>query len=91
MLMMDEPFGALDALTREPIAMDIQRLWMERRMRALHITHRIPEVVPRPGRILEIIDINLPRPRRLDMLQASSTPTRREFATPSSKGVLAMD
>ena len=59
MLMMDEPFGALDALTREQISMDIQRLWMETRKTALHITHSIPEAVlladrvvvmgPRPG------------------------------------------
>ena len=78
MLLMDEPFGALDALTREQIAMDIQRLWMETRKTALHITHSIPEAVlladrvvvmgPRPGRIVEIIDIDLERPRRLDKL-----------------------
>ena len=78
MLMMDEPFGALDALTREQIAMDIQQLWMETRKTALHITHSIPEAVlladrvvvmgPRPGRIVEIIKIDLPRPRRLDKL-----------------------
>ena len=59
MLLMDEPFGALDALTREQISMDIQRLWMETRKTALHITHSIPEAVlladrvvvmgPRPG------------------------------------------
>jgi NitT/TauT family transport system ATP-binding protein len=102
MLMMDEPFGALDALTREQIAMDIQKLWMERRKTALHITHSIPEAVlladrvvvmgPRPGRIVEIIDIDLPRPRRLDRLPAEfntySTRIRNIF---KSKGVLAMD
>jgi len=102
MLMMDEPFGALDALTREQISMDIQRLWMETRKTALHITHSIPEAVlladrvvvmgPRPGRIVEIIDIDLPRPRRLDQLPARfheySTRIRDIF---KSKGVLAMD
>ena len=61
--------------------MDIQRLWMETRKTALHITHSIPEAVlladrvvvmgPRPGRIVEIIDIDLPRPRRLDRLPAA--------------------
>ena len=81
LLLMDEPFGALDALTREQIAMDIQRLWMDSRKTALHITHSIPEAVlladrvvvmgPRPGRIVEIIDIDLPRPRRLDKLPAA--------------------
>jgi len=75
-LLMDEPFGALDALTREQISMDIQHLWMEKRKTALLITHSIPEAVlladrvivmsPRPGKIVEILDIDLPRPRRLD-------------------------
>jgi len=102
MLMMDEPFGALDALTREQIAMDIQKLWMETRKTALHITHSIPEAVlladrvvvmgPRPGRIVEIIDIDLPRPRRLDNLPPRfheySNRIRNIF---KSKGVLAMD
>ena len=77
-LLMDEPFGALDALTREQISMDIQHLWMEKMKTALLITHSIPEAVlladrvivmsPRPGKIVEIIDIDLPRPRRLDRL-----------------------
>jgi NitT/TauT family transport system ATP-binding protein len=102
MLLMDEPFGALDALTREQISMDIQRLWMETRKTALHITHSIPEAVlladrvvvmgPRPGRIVEVIDIDLPRPRRLDQLSPKfgeySTHIRNIF---KSKGVLAMD
>ncbi|MGD9846977.1 MAG: ABC transporter ATP-binding protein [Variibacter sp.] len=102
MLMMDEPFGALDALTREQIAMDIQRLWMERRKTALHITHSIPEAVlladrvvvmgPRPGRIVEIIDIDLPRPRRLDKLPAEfNAYAGRIRDIFKSKGVLAMD
>lgn len=78
LLLMDEPFGALDALTREQISMDIQHLWMEKRKTALLITHSIPEAVllgdkvivmsPRPGQIVEIIDVDLPRPRRLDRL-----------------------
>jgi NitT/TauT family transport system ATP-binding protein len=102
MLLMDEPFGALDALTREQISMDIQKVWMETRKTALHITHSIPEAVlladrvvvmgPRPGRIVEIIDIDLPRPRRLDRLPDGfhdySTRIRNIF---KSKGVLAMD
>ena len=102
LLLMDEPFGALDALTREQISMDIQRLWMEQRKTALHITHSIPEAVlladrvvvmsPRPGRIVEIIDIDLPRPRRLDKLP----PAFNDYAGRirdifKSKGVLAMD
>jgi NitT/TauT family transport system ATP-binding protein len=101
-LMMDEPFGALDALTREQIAMDIQRLWMDRRKTALHITHSIPEAVlladrvvvmgPRPGRIVEIIHIDLPRPRRLDrMPPAFHEYTSRIRDIFKSRGVLAMD
>ena len=102
MLMMDEPFGALDALTREQISMDIQRVWMEKRKTAIHITHSIPEAVlladrvvvmgPRPGRIVEIIEIDLPRPRRLDRLPARFNDYAgriREIF--KSKGVLAMD
>jgi len=102
LLLMDEPFGALDALTREQISMDIQRIWMEKRKTAIHITHSIPEAVlladrvvvmgPRPGRIVEIIDIDLPRPRRLDRLPPSFNDYAgriREIF--KSKGVLAMD
>jgi NitT/TauT family transport system ATP-binding protein len=102
LLLMDEPFGALDALTREQISMDIQRVWMEKRKTALHITHSIPEAVlladrvvvmsPRPGRIVEIIDVDLPRPRRLDKLP----PKFNDYAGRirdifKAKGVLAMD
>jgi NitT/TauT family transport system ATP-binding protein len=102
LLLMDEPFGALDALTREQISMDIQRLWMEKRKTAIHITHSIPEAVlladrvvvmsPRPGRIVEIIEVDLPRPRRLDRLP----PRFNDYAGRireifKSAGVLAMD
>jgi len=102
LLLMDEPFGALDALTREQISMDIQRIWMEKRKTAIHITHSIPEAVlladrvvvmgPRPGRIVEILEIDLPRPRRLDKLPARFNEYAgriREIF--KSKGVLAMD
>ncbi len=102
LLLMDEPFGALDALTREQISMDIQRLWMDRRKTALHITHSIPEAVlladrvvvmsPRPGRIVEIIDIDLPRPRRLDKIPAKFNDYAGHIRDIfKSKGVLAMD
>jgi NitT/TauT family transport system ATP-binding protein len=102
LLLMDEPFGALDALTREQISMDIQHIWMEKRKTALHITHSIPEAVlladrvvvmsPRPGRIVEILDIDLPRPRRLDQLPPLFNDyTNRIRAIFKSKGVLAMD
>ncbi len=102
LLLMDEPFGALDALTREQIAMDIQRVWMEKRKTALFITHSIPEAVlladrvvvmsPRPGRIVEIIDIDLPRPRRLDRVpEMFNEYTGRIRDIFKARGVLAMD
>jgi len=102
LLLMDEPFGALDALTREQIAMDIQRVWMEKRKTALFITHSIPEAVlladrvvvmsPRPGRIVEIIDVDLPRPRRLDRVpERFNEYTGRIRDIFKARGVLAMD
>jgi len=76
-LLMDEPFGALDALTRDQLVIDLQALASERRMTVLFITHSIAEAVflsdrvivmtPRPGCIDRIIDIDLPRPRTLAM------------------------
>jgi NitT/TauT family transport system ATP-binding protein len=79
-LLMDEPFGALDALTRDQLVLDLQRLWNETRMTVLFITHSVAEAVflsdrvivmtPRPGRIDRVIDIDLPRPRTLAMRES---------------------
>ena len=73
LLMMDEPFGALDALTREQMRIDLEKLWLAQRHTLIFITHGIAEAValadrvvvmtPRPGRIEKIIAIDLPRPR----------------------------
>jgi NitT/TauT family transport system ATP-binding protein len=75
LLMMDEPFGALDALTREQMRIDLERLWMDTRKTVVFITHSIDEAVlladrvvvmsPRPGRIETIMTVDLPRPRGL--------------------------
>ena len=87
MLLMDEPFGALDAMTREQMNLELQRIWLERRKTVVFITHSIPEAVfladrvfvmtPRPGRIAEAISIDLPRPRSLDVM---STPAFGAYA-----------
>ena len=72
-LLFDEPFGALDALTRVQMQIDLEKLWLQRRQTVLFITHSISEAValsdrvaimtPRPGQIEEILTIDLPRPR----------------------------
>jgi len=76
-LLLDEPFGALDALTRDQMNYDLQRIWMEKRKTAILVTHSIEEAVwmsdrvlvmtPRPAKIAEDITIDLPRPRSLEI------------------------
>jgi len=77
MLLLDEPFGALDALTRDQMTLDIQGICARGGKTVLFITHSITEAVflsdrvvvmtPRPGRIDGVVEIDLPRPRRLAM------------------------
>lgn len=78
-LLMDEPFGALDAMTREQLYGDIQHIWEARRKTIIFVTHNVREAVclgnrvvlfsPHPGRIREEFEINLPRPRDINSIE----------------------
>lgn len=91
-LFMDEPFGALDALTREQNGLDLHKLWYERRKTVIFVTHSIPEAVflsnrvavmtPRPGQIEEIFHIDLPFPRRLDL---QATPAFHQYTSAAQR------
>ena len=77
-LLLDEPFSALDELSRDMMNMELQRICREQEATAFLVTHSIQEAVilsdeivvmkPRPGRIAEIVEVDLPRPRTLDMM-----------------------
>jgi NitT/TauT family transport system ATP-binding protein len=75
-LLMDEPFGSLDAMTRDLLHAELERLWAQRHLSVLFVTHNVREAVrladrvvvltPRPGRVAAWFDVEIPRPRRIE-------------------------
>ena len=81
LIFMDEPFGALDEITRENLNLELLRLWRETGKTIIFVTHSIPEAVflstrivvmtPRPGKIEKIIDVDLPQPRNFETRESA--------------------
>jgi NitT/TauT family transport system ATP-binding protein len=88
LLLMDEPFAALDALTREDLSIELLRIWQHQPKTVLFVTHSISEAIlladrvviisSRPGRVVRTVDIEIPRPRDLATMQ---TPIFQDYAT----------
>jgi NitT/TauT family transport system ATP-binding protein len=103
LLLMDEPFGALDALTRDELNIELQRMWMTSGKTVLFVTHSISEAIllsdrilvmaNRPGRVVDVLDIDFPRPRELMLREQPefAAYTRRIRETFERHGMLRTD
>jgi len=88
LLMMDEPFGALDAMTRDDLNLELARIWQDTHKTVVFVTHSVAEAVflstrvvimdRNPGRIVEVMDIDLPQPRSL---QIRDTPAFTRYSS----------
>ena len=96
-LLLDEPFSALDALTRETFNAELQGLWLQRRRTVILVTHSVPEAIgladrvvvmtPRPGRVARIVEVDLPRPRAPELM---GDPRAAELAAEVREGLTSV-